>query len=64
MQSEQPRWVSELLDLTGTGLDGLSDIPESDLLRSLRRILSEAGTLTEQYAAWDNHMIRSPDAGP
>jgi len=54
MSAGESRWISDLLDLSGMGLDRINDIPESRLLGSLRRILRESGALKEQYAAFDN----------
>jgi FXSXX-COOH protein len=54
MESGEPRWVSDLMDLTGLGMRQVENVPEPHLLRSLRRLLQEAGTLSEQYAGWQN----------
>jgi FXSXX-COOH protein len=54
MESGEPRWVSDLMDLTGLGMRQVENIPEPHLLRSLRRLLQEAGTLSEQFVAWQN----------
>jgi FXSXX-COOH protein len=62
MEPDERRWISDLHDLTGMGMDHIDDIPEPDLLRSLRRILAEAGTLTEQYASFDNAIDTPRDA--
>jgi FXSXX-COOH protein len=51
---DEPGLISDLMDLTGVELRQVDDIPPSDLLGGLRRILQEAGDLTEQYSAFDN----------
>ncbi|WP_229069028.1 hypothetical protein [Actinoplanes sp. DH11] len=50
----EPSLISDLLDLTGAGLHEVDGITDSFLLPGLRRILQEAGDLTEQYSAFDN----------
>src|SRR4030095_7247239 len=63
MESGEPCWVSDLMDLTGMGIQQAEDIPERHLLRSLRSLLQEVGTLTEQYAAWQNAIAVSASGG-
>ena len=59
--------ISDLADLDGVSLRRVDDIPESSLLAGLRRILREAGDLTEHYQAFDNftdpHGVSHPAPG-
>jgi FXSXX-COOH protein len=59
---EEPGLISDLADLDGISLRRVDDIPEHRLLAGLRRILREAGDLTEQYQAFDN--FTDPQAAP
>lgn len=53
---DEPGLISDLADLTGVSLRQVDDMPQSCLLAGLRRILLEAGDLSEQYSAFDNFM--------
>ncbi|GAB1639727.1 FxSxx-COOH cyclophane-containing RiPP peptide [Krasilnikovia sp. MM14-A1259] len=57
-----PCLISDLVDLAGASLRRVDDMPESALLAGLRRILGEAGDLTERYQAFDN--FSEPHHGP
>jgi FXSXX-COOH protein len=64
----EPSLISDLLDLTGAGLEQVDSLRDSFLLPGLRRILQEAGDLTEQYSAFDNFTdlrrgIEDPEPG-
>lgn len=53
-REDEPYLISDLADLTGVGMRRVEDMPEPYLLSGLRRILQEAGDLTEHYSAFDN----------
>lgn len=47
---------SDLLDVTGIGLEQLDAIPNSVLGASLRRILAERAKMPDQYAGFQSAM--------
>ncbi|MDI6104011.1 hypothetical protein QLQ12_36020 [Actinoplanes sp. NEAU-A12] len=58
---EEPEIVSDLVDLSGLGPRAAEAMPDIFLVAALRRILREAGDLTAQYSAFDNHVAGFDD---
>lgn len=52
MSTEESGFQSDRVDLTGLTLERIALLPDSVLAASLRRILTDDGDPTEQYASF------------
>ena len=56
VEHDEIAFVSELIDASAMGTEELDAVPRSALLRSLRRLIAETRTPSEDYASWQNYV--------
>jgi hypothetical protein len=61
---DEAGFVSELIDASGMGAEELDEVPRSALLGSLRRLIAETRTPSEDYASWQNYVDVADFARP
>lgn len=56
MGHDEAELRSDLVDLTGVDWNQLSEMPDSVLARSLRRVLRDNNNSVDQYASFQNRI--------